>query len=397
MKVSLVVDARKKAELYRTVFFEALKQEEGVKHDEQVSLESGFHRFVTSPDVISYYCLVPMIGDVLEKVKSQCTTHPDLCRHFDSLSRETSSKCLPMKRLIKEVSTLLDEVVHLLISLIDEELEKRNAKCDYAMFHDVLRDYWSKQRKQYLGANMGLERATRSYVMKELLGFNLNDKGDEYEERWYGAVWDYLSERDHYHMQIIARLEETDDELESLYMTMQNVVSYKSLVMLTMWRCAHQKGTRSITQILGYGSGESDSEETHSESDGEREEWTLAYGSFIHDYALFTRWHTHQLEGRQVHINLYYIDFDASRSSEAIHLDMAAAQQKDSSAHHSPLLFASLFVHHHKEPLGLSYMTSPSDLMTAENNGKMPSREQEETKSIKVRRGGIASLFTGSV
>lgn len=383
--------ARKKAELYRKAYFEALKEEEGVKHDEQVSLSSGFHRFVTSPDVITYYCLVPLIGDVLEKVKHQCTTHPELCKHFDSLLRETSNKCLPAKRLMKEVSTLLDEVVHLLILLIDEELQRRDSHCDYAMFHDVLRHYWSNQRKTYLGENTGLERATRSYVMKELLGFNMNDKGDEYEERWYGAVWDYLSERDHYHMQIIARLDETQEELVSLYATMQNVVTYKSLVMLTMWRCAHQKGTCSITELLGYGNGENDSQD-ESSSD-EQEEWTLAYGSFVRDYALFTRWHTHHLEGRQVHINLYYIDFDASRTSEAIHLDMAAAQQKDSSAHHLPLSFASLFVHHHKEPLGLSHMASSSDLLTHNKS----SSDEETPKSVKTRRGGIASLFTGSV
>ena len=398
MEVSLVIGARKKAEMYRTVFFEALKQEEGVQHDEQVSLESGFHRFVTSPDVIAYYCIIPLIGDILEKVKSQCTTDPELCRHFDSLSRETSNKCLPMKRLVKEVSTLLDEVVHLLVSLVDEELKRRDAHCDSAMFHDVLRDYWSRQRKQYLGENVGLERATRTYVMKELLGFNMGDKGEEYEERWYGAVWDYLSERDHYHMQIIARLEETHDELESLYVTMQNVVTYRSLVMLTMWRSAHQKGMRTITELLGYGSGESgDSDDNDSESSVEREEWTLAYGSFVRDYALFTRWHTHQLEGRQVHINLHYIDFDASRSSEAIHLDMAAVAQKESSPHHSPLSFASLFVHHHKEPLGLSYMASPSDLLALGVVVVQQQHQEEEVKSVKTRRGGIASLFTGSV
>ena len=373
--------------MYRTLFFLCLEKEEGVNHDEQVSLESGFHRFVTSPDVIAYYCLIPLIGDILEKVKSQCMTNTDLCKHFDSLLSETSNKCLPIKRLTKEVSTLLDEVFHILVSLIDQELDKLDEYCDRAMFHNVLRDYWSTQRSQYLDKNTGLERATRTYIMKELLGFNMGEKAEKYEDRWYCVVWDYLSERDHYHMRIIAGLVETHRELASLYETMHNVVTYKSLVMLTMWRYAHNKGTRSIKQILGYASDyDDDDDDDDDDSSYEREEWTLAYGSFVHDYALFVKWHTRQFEGRQVHINLHYVDFDASRSSEAIHLDMATVACKESL---SPLSFASLFVHHHDEPLGLSYMGKEKEVLSKQR--------VVEVKSVKTHRRGIASLFTGSV
>lgn len=416
-----LVGVRKKADHYRAFFFDALRQEEGIVHDEQISLESAFHRFVTAPDVIAYYSLVPLIGDVLERVKLQCGTHPNLCKLFDSLQKTAASKDVPAKRLAKEVTTLLEEIVHILLSVVDEEFLKRDSPCDATLFHNVLRAYWTACREEYLTTLS--EKATRPYVMQELLGFNMSDKGDAYETRWHGAVWEYLSERDHYHLQIIARMEKTQRELDGHYLTMKNVVSFKSLVMLTMWRVSREKGVRSIAGILGYGSEgeedeEGDDEEVSTSSEegsrrcgggggGEEDDWTLAYGSFVRDYATFTRWHTHHFEGRQVHLNLYYIDFDASRTSDAIHLDMASVQRD---AHHSPASFAALFVHH-KHPLGLSYMRSKSDLVSSSSRLTEVGEDVEEgdeapirlpptaapQQQAKGRRGGIASLFTGAL
>lgn len=410
-RVELVVtpsmNLRKKADHYKNSFFDALRQNDGMNYDEQVSLESAFHRFVTAPDVIAYFSLVPLIGDVLEKVKLQCNTHPGLCKLFETLQRTTNNKeSVAVKRLTKEVTTLLEEIVHILLSVVDEELVKRESPCETTLFHNVLRNYWTMCREEYLTTMS--EKATRPYVMQQLLGFNMNDKDNAYEIRWYGAVWDYLSERDHYHMQIIASMEKTQRELDAHYLTMKNIVSFKSLVMLTMWRVSREKGRRSIAGILGYGSDDDGEEEDsvslstgeHDYGSGDQEEdWTLAYGSFVADYATFLRWHTHHFEGRQVHINLYYIDFDASRSSDAIHLDMASIQRD---AHHSPASFAALFVHH-KHALGLSYMTSKSDIVSVreasheEAEEILPSTTTTTTTVPSRGRRGIASLFTGAM
>lgn len=375
-----LIGLRKKTQLYRTFFLEALRHEDKAeRREEQVSLESAFSRFMRAPDVLAYFSLVPFIADLMERIKPRCLGN-ELSEFFDTLARHTSSSGAIManreafKRAKKEINLQLDELEDQLASLIDMELNRQELEIDHEVVHNVLRHYWSTQRHAYLTQNTGLSRLTQSYVLHTLLGFNMGDKPDVYDQRWLDVVWNYLSERDHYNMLIIAALENTQRELDALYLTMKNVVTFKSLVILTIWRLQHaaNDNNKKIIQLLRTSGDDDDSESDH--------EWTLAYGTFFKDYQFFIHWHQKQFEGRTVQINVIYIDFESSAASAALPVDMVNHND------HSNTSFAGIFIHHN-EPLPLSYMKPQDDLMRL----SPPSIKIEEKKK------GFRSLFGAGV
>ena len=380
---------------YKVSFFkeyEELVDAEAPK--EHVSLENAYVKFIKAPHVLAYFSLVPLVGEVLEKVKPHCMGK-EMGKIFDALLRETSPSSLSnhanIKRTLKEVNRLLDELQGRLLTFIDIQLDSQDHESEHKLVHKVVLNYWAAQREEYLARESGLVRLTQTYVAQTLLGFNLGEKGGVYEDRWAAAVWVYLSERDEFNMRVIEALESTQAELEALYLNIKNVVTFKSLVILTLWRLHHSEemateegGLFSLVEIL------------HESGEGEEDfEWTLAYGSFSRDYAVFLDWHQNSNEGRSIHINLFYIDFDASPFTEAIALDMLGhrrRQKKDNTA----TSFAGVFVNHTK-PLALSYMVSAAHadktIIIVENEDGEAIEIVKTSKSHNNTGGGLRSYF----
>lgn len=349
--------ASAKAELNQTIFIEALhesdEQSATEKRDEQVSLESAYRRFLKSPHVATYYKLVPLATMVLDSAKKVCVAQNiTMAKSFDTLVRRTQHTALlyqnkdALRQATNEINQALNALHREIIEILKDtmnnvEIPKKDAK----MLVDVVSLYWRTKSDEYFERNTGLERLTKAYVLQNLLGFNVDGEKrvEVYLEEWRLAVWEYLCDMDRENMQLIATLDETQRELDVLYLSMQNQISYKSLVMLAMWRYRHNHNGKTSKSIVELIRG------TECEASEEEIGWTLAYGEFFKDYQLFMMWHRYDFEHRPVHIHLYYIDFKASAMSSAIPIDMKSEQVSSATP------FASIFVNHNAY-LPLSYM-----------------------------------------
>lgn len=369
---------RKKSELRRTLYEEArsVKDMDKEKREEQVSLESAFTRFITAEHVEAYYQMVPLIASVMESIKSRCMDKK-LQKLFDGLLRATNNSGGLWRQLVTEIESQLDELEAYVGKMVYNEIQKLELDVNQKMVQGVLGYYWAGQRQDYLNCNVGLVRLTQSYILNNLLGFNMNMKEDDYQAKWRTAVLEYLRDLDHCNVTIIMALEDTERELDALYLTMKNVVSFKSLVILTIWRLCHigdDSQSKSIVQLLCPGA---DEDEDH--------KWTLAYGTFFRDYQLFIHWHQRDFEGNPVHLNLLYIDFEASPASSAIPVHILK-HNKDIYANTS---FAGIFINH-SESLPLSYMLPEDDVVPV--SAALP---QSEAVFVEEKKRSIRSMFTG--
>jgi hypothetical protein len=174
-------------------------------------------------------------------------------------------------------------------------------------------------------------------------------------------------------MQVISLLDETEKELDTIYFNLHNVVSFKALVMLTMWRLAHRASQNSAVPTIA---------ELIRKNDLEEEDHILIYGNLIKDYPHFLALLYFGWQGRPVHITLSYIDFDATPNSKAVRIDMREALD-----HRSPISFAALFAQAGQQFRHLSYMRHLSV--------KEADHEEQKEMSTKTteREGGSVNLL----
>lgn len=383
---------RKRASLRRRAFYDALLENGEIgERNERVSLESAFIAFIHDPVVIAYYTFTPLIAELLDSIKGSLMKNDAFREAMEVLLRETSNCGLlyrdapAMKRLIKEIKTQLERIHLVIEELVRQEWlsGERGARGDVDSLIELLRHYWIGQRDAYLSRTTGFKRLSQLEVLQELLGFNMSKskETDPYYTRWTDVIASYLSEKSHHHMHIIGALDQTEQELLNFYAHMNNMVSFKSLVMITMWRYHREKGTKSILEALYADAGATS---TNSEDHA----WTLAYGTFVEDYRIFLEWHHHGIDKKPIHMNLYYIDFDASSSSAALHIDMGVPVDHL----HAYTSFAALFTHH-VEPLHLSYMRSPGD--TGKEKRVVPiKREQQYQEEEEEEEGYLLRVGT---
>lgn len=335
---------RAKAKVHKIGFLNVLEQRKGmdIRSDECISLESKFNQFINSTSVQTYYELVPLIAILLERVKANYITNNELLRLFDTIQKKQENE-REMTRLFTKIQ---DEVFSMLMKENTVRLMKQQ---DIKSLEAILRHYWDSQFDQYMSSNMNRVPLTTQFILENLLGLRLNGNLEQYEKRWIITVMSFLSEEDYENMRVIANLDDTEREVIPLYKGMMNMVSFDALVMLTIWRIGHslnrQKGLLikegnilSITEIL------------KPIMMGVEKDWILLYGRFVTDYQRFLTLHHFGYEGRPVHINVFYIDFETSPHSQATHIDLY--EPKD---HQSPLSFGALFAMNGAS-LELSYM-----------------------------------------
>lgn len=339
---------REAAENRRVLFLKAHKSATRSRvRDENASLESHFERFLSSPVVSAYYALVPGISNELDHVRMQYANNDEIVSLLDKMQKKQDS--------LKEMPILfgrLQELVLRLMGLNDvkgDDFVARNSV-------DVMRKYWETQFKQYMNKGRVGRPLTTLLVLEDLLGLRLTGDKDQYDARWADAVWRYLQDQDHHHMQVIAMLDETEKELHSLYSEMNNVVSFKALVILTMWRLAHRPTKDGPIPSIAHSLKAANTDE---------QDWTLAYGTLTVDYPQFLTLLYHGWQGRPVHVNLYYIDFDATPNSQAAHIDLSEAVDQ-----RSPLSFATLFSQAGKR-FPFSYMMHRSSNKEEEEKGEV--------------------------
>ena len=358
---------REVAEKRRSLFKQAATGKRSRFRDENASLESYFERFVSSPVVAAYYALVPGISNELDHVRQQYASKSEITSIISKLQKiqDTPKELAPLfVKLQDQILTVMG-----LGDLRDDDFVGRSSAA-------VMKKYWHSQFKQYVNKGRGSSNKplTSFLILEELLGLRLTGDKDEYDSRWASLVWRYLEEQDHYHMQVISLLDETEKELDAIYFDLHNLVSFKALVILTMWRLAHRASQNSAVPTIA---------QLIRKNEAEEEDHTLLYGSLMKDYPHFLTLLYHGWEGRPVQVALSYIDFDATPNSMAVRIDM-----REASDHRSPLSFAALFAQSGEQFTQLSYMHH----MNA--NEAEPAEEREmRTRPTKKREAGSVNLL----
>lgn len=307
------------------------------KLNETVSLEAQLEAFLTSIPVKEYYELVPLVAIRLERVASRFTEDREVLSLIGTLEKSSNAKAeatvQTFKQLQQKLLTALaeyksDDDKNMLLTLPQN-------------YRSLLKRSWDAQYKKYVREHSKTMKLTEQYILENLLGLRVTMDEKAYEKHWREIAVDILLHNENEHIIVIAHLDDTAKELDALYSEMSNVVDFEALVMLTMWRIAQSTTTlkrESIEQIM-----------QRSVRCAE-EDWILAYGSLSLDYPIFLQLHHRNFVGRPVHINLFYIDFDASRRAQATHIDLLGE-----SAISQPISFGAFFAQK-GETLELSYM-----------------------------------------
>jgi len=304
------------------------RNDEESDRKENVSLEAQFDRFLASPTVRAYYAFVPMVASLLSRVRKTYGDSRILAQLVDNMQRKQSAST-------KEISPLYVKIQDELIKML-EELAVNEERVNLKALQPLLQRYWSGTLKKFTQAVSGSRPfLSAQYILEDLIGMGITRDEESYQKDWADALWNLLSVDDLAHFRVIANLDETERELKMLYSDMENIVNYDSLVMITMWRLAHSmpnEQPQSIEAIVNH-----------------PEQWVLAYGTFCRDYPVFLKLHQTDYRGYPVHINLFYIDFDASGQSQASHIDLLHKDRQ------SPISFAAYFAEAGAS-LELSYM-----------------------------------------
>jgi hypothetical protein len=357
------------------------------------TLEDDFSNFMHSHPVEVYYYLTSHLTLLLEKVyshlkkKNMCELANDMAALLQesrdmNLLQTDKGRC----HLKKEVNLHLDKIEETLIHHI-EALPACSGLKYKEEFYKFLRHQWDQNRTGYVEQidDKKVKKVApleRVYVMEELFWFNVKNEEETYEKRWLDALQQYFLDQDYYNMRIVMTLESTQNELEIIYQAMKNMVSFKALVMLAIWRYEHNpKLERSFQDLLG-----------------EKDECILAYGNLSVDYPRFLEWHQNGYSRYSVTLHVCYIEFAASRLSEAIHVSLKplafsrAAQNKQPQT----LTFVDLFIQAN-ETLALSYMRTRQDFKVELQRKEVvlvynDEEEEEEDKYVELKAPSLTIM-----
>lgn len=290
-----------------------------------VSLEAQLDNFLISAPVREYYELVPFLPLQLESIRVPFTEHKDVLQLLAMLQKSS------------DTTTLLRQLQEVLLATLMRNVHEEEEGIDRKLVERIVKRAWALRQRKYM---MERPRLTEQYILEDLLGLRITLDEKAYEKQWQEIIWEILSPEHYEDMLVILHLDETERELNSLYSAMNNVVNFKALIMLTMWRIAHSNT---------YGEVESLRMIMKRTTRCAEEDWILVYGQLGKDYPLFVKLHQEGHNLRPIHINIFYVDFDTSRHSQPTHIDLLQ------NADFLPIPFGAFFAQEGKA-LELSYM-----------------------------------------
>lgn len=256
-------------------------------NESSASLVEHYDVFMQSPAVFDYFFLMGNLTSLLAHFyESDVKNAPDVAATLHSVCSISDRKSIA-----SEMSVHLNKLER----LMSKQMTRTEAN---ESFRTLVVAQWRRRIKEYL--DVPSRPTDRITVLEEVFGFNLTNQPERHEQLWSEVILESLGQRDFYHQEIVRRLEPTAATLARHFATIRNVVTFKPLVMLTIWSYAHN-------DCIG---------------DGGDEHALMGYGDFAADYRIFKA-----LTLKNTPVHLTYIDFALPRHADAIILHMKSDKE----------------------------------------------------------------------